>query len=159
MQVTNIHSRDLPVSKEELRPLLLTLASPEDQVWPHECWPPMRFKAGLEVGARGGHGPIRYTIEEYEPGSYIKVRFSRPAGFQGHHWLEVVEGGDAHCQIRHTIQMRTNFVGSMQWLLAIKWLHNALIEDAFDKVGNYFSSKQKRTPWNFWVRSLRLLLS
>lgn len=159
MRVTNIHSRDLAVSKAQLQPLLLTLASPEDQLWPHEKWPPMRFKDGLQIGSRGGHGPIRYTIEEYQPGSYFKVRFNRPAGFKGHHWLEVLEADETHCQIRHTIQMRTNFVGSIQWLLAIKWLHNALIEDAFDKVENHFSDQQKRTAWNFWVRCLRRLLS
>ena len=119
----------------------------------------MHFKEGLQLGARGGHGPIRYTVEEYRPGEFFKVRFTRPSGFKGHHWLEVMEVDTNSCQIRHTIQMQTDWLGSIQWLLAIKSLHNALIEDAFDKVENHFTGEGKTTPWNIWVRCLRWLLS
>jgi hypothetical protein len=38
-------------------------------------------------------------------------------------------------------------------------LHNALIEDAFDKVENQFDIVKQPATWNIWVRVLRKLLS
>jgi len=37
----------------------------------------------------------------------------------------------------------------------IRWLHDALIEEAFDKVENYFTGNKKITPYNPWVKFLR----
>ena len=54
--------------------------------------------------------------------------------------------------------MQTNLVGTLQWKTFIRVLHDALIEDAFDKVENYFSSEKKKTEWSGWVKFLRMLL-
>jgi hypothetical protein len=64
VKVLNIHKRTYNQSKEKLGELLDTLSSKYDQVWPKEDWPAMRFKEGFKVGSKGGHGPIRYTINK-----------------------------------------------------------------------------------------------
>lgn len=51
--------------------------------------------------------------------------------------------------------MNTDGKATLIWTFAIRILHNALIEDGFDKLENNFSDKQKSTEWNFWVRFLR----
>lgn len=38
-------------------------------------------------------------------------------------------------------------------------LHNALIEDAFDKIENNFTLSKKSTEWNFWVKIFRKIMS
>lgn len=89
MKVRNVHERNLKVPSSRVGKLLDSLASPEDELRPHQNWPPMKFDRPLEVGAIGGHGPIRYTIQDYEPGQYIRFRFSRPRGFNGTHSFEI----------------------------------------------------------------------
>ncbi len=45
----------------------------------------------------------------------------------------------------------------LTWPLVIRWLHDALIEDAFDKTENHFLSQKKVTSWSAWVKFLRWL--
>lgn len=158
MKVVNIHSRIINQPKEQVAKLLQTLASKEDMVWPNHYWPAMRFKEGLHEGAYGGHGPIRYTINNYQPGKLIQFKFAKPSGFNGTHTLELSTISAQQTEIRHEINMYTTGISTFSWLFAIRWLHDALLEDAFDKVENYFSGQNKRTPWNWWVKVLRALL-
>jgi hypothetical protein len=51
MRVLNIHFRDFPRSPAVVGGLIDTLASDNDQLWPGENWPPMRFPGGLRVRA------------------------------------------------------------------------------------------------------------
>lgn len=51
--------------------------------------------------------------------------------------------------------MNTSFKATLLWVFVIRWLHDALIEDAFDKVENYFTTNKKVTNYNFWVKRLR----
>ena len=48
--------------------------------------------------------------------------------------------------------------GILTWHIAIKWFHNALLEDCLDKAENCFLTDKKKTRWNFWVIFLRRLL-
>ena len=48
--------------------------------------------------------------------------------------------------------------GLFIWFFAIKSLHDALIEDAFDKMENHFTEEKKKTNWSFWVKFLRKIL-
>ena len=68
MKVVNIHSREYPVTSSEVGRLIDTLSSENDLLWPHRLWPRMKFDKPLTVSAKGGHGPIRYFVEEYVPG-------------------------------------------------------------------------------------------
>ena len=135
--------------------LLKTLSTDNDKIWPKEKWPAMKFKDGIKVGAKGGHGPIKYSVEKYNPSEIIEFRFSKPNGFNGIHKFEINEMTDDKTEIKHTIDMKTAGKGTLIWILAIRSLHNALIEDGFDKLENNFSLNQKSSKWNFWVRFLR----
>jgi hypothetical protein len=51
--------------------------------------------------------------------------------------------------------MQTAFKATVLWVFIIRWLHDALIEDAFDKVENHFLTEKKRTKYSAWVNYLR----
>jgi len=158
MKVLNIHHRIIHQPKAVVAELLKTLATKEDKVWPQEKWPAMRFKEGLVEGAKGGHGPIRYFVKSIVPEESIEFEFMKPTGLVGIHKFEMKEVGDGQTEIKHTIDMKTNLIGTVQWNTFIRVLHDALIEDAFDKVENHFSPQKKKTPWNRRVKFLRKIL-
>ena len=139
--------------------MLRTLSSKKDMVWPNDNWPAMKFKGGIKVGAEGGHGPIRYSVEVYDPNSKIQFRFSRPFGFHGIHKFEVKELSERETEVTHFIDMNTDLRGTFTWFFAVKSLHNALVEDGLDKLENHFSAEEKSTKWNLWVRILRWLVA
>ena len=155
MRVLNIHKRTLNQPKSKVTELLKTLSTENDRIWPKEKWPEMKFKNGIQVGAKGGHGPIRYSVEKYNPDEIIQFRFSKPDGFNGIHKFEVIELDKEKTEIKHTIEMNTTGKGTLIWTFAIRSLHNALIEDGFDKLENNFSENRKSTEWNLWVKFLR----
>ena len=155
MEVLNIHKRIIEQPKIKVADLFETLATDNDKVWPSEQWPKMKFKEGVKEGSKGGHGPIRYTITKFIPKAYIQFEFTKPKGFNGYHQLEIKEFEMDKTEIKHTIKINTTGIGILTWALAVRWLHNALIEDAFDKVENQFSENHKRTAWSFWVKFLR----
>lgn len=155
MKVLNIHKRIIHQPKTKVVELIKTLSTENDKIWPKEKWPAMKFKEGIKTGAKGGHGPIRYSVEKYNPNEVIQFRFSKPYGFNGIHKFEVTELAEEKTEIKHTIDMKTVGKGTLTWVLAIRSLHNALIEDGFDKIENHFSENQKSKEWNFWVKFLR----
>ncbi|NQZ38083.1 MAG: hypothetical protein HRT58_20655 [Crocinitomicaceae bacterium] len=155
MRVLNIHKRTLNQPKSKVTELLRTLSTENDRIWPKEKWPEMKFKNGIQVGAKGGHGPIRYSVEKYNPNEIIQFRFSKPNGFSGIHKFEVIELDKEKTEIKHTIEMNTTGKGTLIWTFAIRSLHNALIEDGFDKLENNFSENRKSTEWSLWVKFLR----
>ncbi len=158
MKVINIHQRIIHQPKSAVAELFNTLASKNDLMLATNKWPAMKLDIGLTVGSKGGHGPIRYTVEAYSPGESIQFRFSKPRGFHGFHRFDIV-AIDAHTtEIRHELDMNTSGLALLTWPLVIRWLHDALIEDAFDKTENHFSTQKKTTPWNAWVKLLRWLL-
>ncbi len=158
MKVLNVHRRDLHFPIEQVSRIVASLATDEDRFWPHENWPKMRFKNGLKVGERGGHGPIRYHLEKYESGILYEFRFAVPKGFDGIHRLEVSDqGGQVTC-VKHAIEMTTSGKGTLYWIFAIRSLHDALLEDALDKLENQLANTIKSTKWSFWVKVLRKVL-
>ena len=81
MQVRNVHERVFTLPLATVGALIDSLASRGDRLWPVKKWPPMRFDRPLAVGAVGGHGPVRYSVEKYLQGQMIVFRFSAPRGF------------------------------------------------------------------------------
>ena len=158
MEIFIIHHRTIQEPIHKVVDLMKTLATKNDLVWPVGQWPRMKFTTKLEKGASGGHGPIRYTVDEFDSPTYIQFRFTQPQGFNGVHRFELNELGDKETELKHTIEMTTSFSATIKWILAIRWLHDALVEDALDKVENYFDGGKRRTPWNSWVIFLRKLL-
>lgn len=158
MKVLNIHKRVINRPKDEVLDLFNTLSLKEDRLWPVERWPAMKFKNGLKLNAQGGHGPIRYKVVEYRRSGLVAFEFQKPHGFNGTHKFEVMDLMDNKAEIIHTLQMKTTGMGTLIWLLALRWLHDALLEDAFDKVENQLCNGKKKSEWNLWVKILRRLM-
>lgn len=159
MKVLNVHSRTINAPKHEVVKLLETLSTENDVIWPSENWPRMKFKGGIQVGAKGGHGPIRYSVEKYNPNEIIQFRFSRPLGFSGIHKFDIKELPGNKTEVSHVIDMDTDIGGTIKWVCAVRSLHNALIEDGLDKMENHFIKDKKSSEWNLWVRFLRFMIA
>jgi hypothetical protein len=159
MHVLNIHERELPAESGEVGALIDSLTSRNDRLWPGALWPAMRFDRPLAVGAVGGHGPIRYVVEAYHPGRLVRFRFTAPSGFDGHHWLEVLPGAADSTLLRHTICMRVSGTALLLWPLAIRHLHDALLEDALALAQASLGAIPVVRPWSPWVKFLRWAMS
>lgn len=155
MKVLNVHSRKINQPIDRVATLMQTLATDQDAIWPKEHWPAMKLAQGLQPGSSGGHGPVRYTVSKHVPGKLVEFKFRKPRGFDGVHRLEMTALSATETEVKHTIDAQLSGKGIFTWLLAVRWLHDALIEDAFDKLQNNFSANQRRTEWNWWVKLLR----
>lgn len=157
MKVINIHTRVLnqPISK--IGKLLNTLATDHDMMLATNKWSPMKLDKGLQVGSKSGHGPIKYFVTEYQPEKSITFQFDL-TGFNGYHRFDIVELGPNKTELTHIIDMTTIGSATLKWGLAIRWLHDAYIEDAFDKVENHFTKDKKNSKWSLWVKILRKVM-
>lgn len=158
MKVVNIHERTINQQKNQVWRFFETLSSDNDMVVATNKWSRMTMDKGLQVGSKGGHGPIGYSIQEFIPCELIKFEFTKPRGFYGYHKFELSETEEGKTKIKHTIEMDTSYKGYLLWIFAIRWLHDAFIEDAFDKVENHFAPIKKFSEWSLWVKLLRSIL-
>jgi hypothetical protein len=126
-------------------------------ILPTDKWPPMKLDKGLKVGSRGGHGSIKYFVTEYQPKKSITFQFLL-TGFNGFHRFGIIDLEPNKTELLHIIDMTTTGSATLKWVLAIRWLHDAYIEDAFDKVENHFSKDKKRRKWTLWVKLLRRIM-
>lgn len=158
MKVLNVHERILP-NAEQAKALIDSLATKEDALWPTEAWPRMVFDRPLGVGAVGGHGPVRYFVEAYEPGKSIRFRFIAPKGFQGWHSYEIGPARQGFLSLRHTLEMMTSGLAVLSWPMIFRPLHNTLIEDSLAGAQAALGQPPMVSPWSRWVRFLRWTLS
>jgi hypothetical protein len=159
VRIRNTHRRQVGQSVESLGACLDSLSSAKDQLWPHELWPRMTFNQPLGVGARGGHGPIRYFVEEYEPGKRVVFRFTDPKGFLGTHSFQVNRAKNG-AEIVHLIAMEVSGSALLSWPLIIRPLHDALLEDSLDKVGAHLAGEEwVQRDWPISVKFLRRILA
>ena len=134
MRIHNVHERTLPMPADEAGRLLDSLASPDDRLWPGRRWPPMRFDTpGLVVGAVGGHGPVRYTVQAYEPGREARFRFRGMAGIEGEHAFSISRVGDDRSVLRHVMIADARGASIAVWKLLVERLHDACVEDCMDR--------------------------
>ncbi len=159
MKVRNIHEREMAVDADRVGRLIDTLASGRDELWPWDCWPRMRFDRPLGVGAAGGHGPVRYRVDRYEPGRSIRFRFQQPAGFNGFHGYEVIERSPCNTLLRHTLEIKPTGPALFSWPLVFRPLHDALMEDSLTRAETAVGLAPHRVRWSPWVRLLRRFLS
>lgn len=153
----NVHQRRIAAPAADVGAVLDRLGAADDPVWPAPAWPALRLDGPLAPGADGGHGPIRYAVEEYEPGRRVRFRFRYPGG--GHHEFTVEPLDDGDCRVRHTL--RTDLPGALVliWPLGLRRLHDALIEDAFDNIEYAVGRTPRRDArWSPWVRLLNRTL-
>lgn len=151
--VHNVHQRILPCSQAQASHFIDNLPT---AVWPSDRWPRLKLDKGVAPGSQGGHGPIRYFVEDYQPGQRVQFRFTYPSGFHGYHALELKEH-QRGCLLEHDLRMTTSLWGWFQWRFVYGPLHDALLEDALDRAGSQFGlpSRNHHSPW---VRLLRFLL-
>ena len=157
MKIINVHKREIQQPKSELAKLFGTLATDNDMILATDKWSPMKLDKGLQVGSKGGHGPIKYFVTEYQPEKSITFQFDL-TGFNGFHRFDITELESNKTELSHIIDMTTTGSATFKWTLAIRWLHDAYIEDAFDKVENHFTKDKKSSKWNLWVRALRKIM-
>ncbi|MDH5198597.1 MAG: SRPBCC family protein, partial [Gemmatimonadota bacterium] len=113
----------------------------------------------LAVGAVGGHGPIRYTVEHYERGQRVRFRFTAPPGFEGTHEFVIEPVDPTHSRLRHVIEMQTSGSAVVRWPVIIRPLHDALIEDLLDKAERGLGAVPRPRQWSRWVKALRWMLA
>jgi hypothetical protein len=159
LKVVNIHERELHASFDQVGALIDTLASNCDALWPVHSWPPMKFDRPLSQGATGGHGPIRYRVEEYLTGQSVKFRFTGPKYFDGWHRFEVVSQKPSAVILRHKIEMSAHGIGLLTWPLLFAPLHDALLEDSLATAQAALGEVPQVQTWSPWVKLLRWLLS
>lgn len=140
----NVHERTMPGDLRAAGALLDRVGGPDDVLWPSAQWPPMVLDAPVAIGAAGGHGAVRYHVEAYEPGRRIVFRFHPDLGLPGTHTLEVLPAGEGQVRMRHVIEARP--VGSMRllWPLAVRWAHDAVLEDLLDNAERELSGRVER---------------
>ena len=155
MKVINIHSREYPVTSAEVGRLVDTLSSENDLLWPHQLWPRMKFDKPLSLSAKGGHGPIRYFVEEYVPGKRVVFRFMGPSGFDGYHGYDVFELEKDKTELRETLKMNTHGMAQLSWPLIFRPLHDALIEDSLCFAELRLNLTPTVSEWSWWVKFLR----
>lgn len=155
---TSMHERRLPVSRDEVGALIDGLSSPRDRLWPRDAWPSMHLESGLRVGSAGGHGPIRYVVEAYEPGRRARFRFTSPRGLTGFHEFRVSES-EGPTVLSHYLEAKLGGLTALSWPLFYRPLHDALIEDALDRAESALGTGAgRRASWSTQVRVLRRLL-
>lgn len=157
MKVINIHKRVIKQPKTAIVKLFNTLATENDLMLATDKWSPMKLDRGLEVGSKGGHGPIKYFVIEFIPEKSITFQFDM-IGFNGFHRFDIIELEPNRIELSHIIDMSTSGSATLKWAIAIRWLHDAYIEDAFDKVENHFTTHKKMSKWSLWVRILRKMM-
>ena len=155
MRVLNVHERRFAASPADVGALIDGLGSPSDRLWPPR-WPRMRFDRPLASGASGGHGPIRYDIELYEPGKRIRFRLRAPRGFDGYHGFEVL-ADERGATLLHTLEMNAHGLARITWPLIFAPLHDALVEDCLDAAAIALHEQPQSRPWSWRVRFLRSL--
>ncbi|MET9468856.1 SRPBCC family protein [Streptomyces sp. NPDC006544] len=155
----NFQQRTIDAPATEVGALLDRLGTPQDRIWPAPAWPPLVLDTGLAVGSRGGHGRIAYSVAAYEPGRRVRFAFAPGLGMNGYHEFLVTPDGPTRCRISHTAAGRMEGKMRLMWPLAIRWLHEALLSDAFDNIQRAATGRAPHPArWSVWVRLVRLAL-
>ncbi|WP_327011116.1 DUF2867 domain-containing protein [Dactylosporangium sp. NBC_01737] len=153
----NVQSRTIDAPADRMGALLDRLATPDDPLWPTPAWPPMRFDRPLTPGATGGHGMIRYTVLEHVPGRLLRCRFDPTIGVLGEHELRIDPAATGTgTTVTHVI--RGDLTGAMRilWPVAIRWLHEALLQDLLDNAERAGTGTVREPArWSLWVRLMR----
>ena len=158
--IRNLHERLIFASEGQVGDLIDSLASKDERLWPNSEWPPMRFDRPLAVGAVGGHGPVRYVVSGYAPGRKIEFDFTSPAGFRGSHAFEAVPQSADQTLLRHELRMSVSGTATFTWALFFRPLHDALIEESFDRAERECGGAPARAcQRSAWVKLLRAPLS
>jgi hypothetical protein len=152
----NVHERHVRAPVDEVGAVLETLAGPHDRVWPGDAWPALALDRGLAVGSTGGHADIRYTVTGHDPGRRVELTFDPACGIVGTHVFEVADRGDGTTLLSHEIAGRSAGSMRLMWPLVVRWVHDAVVEDAFDRMERALGTGPAQpAAWTPYVRLLR----
>lgn len=153
--IRNVHIRVVPLPPDVVGAQLERLLEP-GVIWPNG-WPPLRLDNGLELGSEGGHGPIRYGVIDYRPGRRIEFRFDPSCGLDGTHALEVHDGPRPGTTLaRHTMIGELRGIARLTWPLAIRWMHDQVLEELLANLARVAGDESARAPRrSAWVRLTR----
>lgn len=139
----NVHERVIAAPIGEVGPLLDSLGSRQDRLWPLPPRDPMILRTvdasgvvvgtGVAVGASGGHGPVRYVVEEHIPGRRVVFRFRGPLPLDGTHVLTADPAPGGGTVLRHVIDAVPRRHMRLLWPLLVRSMHDCYLEDAFDR--------------------------
>lgn len=154
--VRNVHERIVPAPIERVGPLLDRIGGPGDVLWPSPGWQPMVLDGPPGVGTAGGHGGIRYRVTAYEPGRRIEFTFAPETGLLGRHVFTADPAGPDRTLLRHVIDGRLAGFARLTWPLAIRWAHDAVLEELLDNAERAAGAEPERPARrSVWVRLLR----
>uniref|UniRef100_A0AAU2JLX9 SRPBCC family protein n=1 Tax=Streptomyces sp. NBC_00049 TaxID=2903617 RepID=A0AAU2JLX9_9ACTN len=157
MGVYNVHERAIAAKESEVGALIDTLSSgDDDRLWPGRLWEDMELDRPLGVGAAGGHGPVRYTVAAYVPGTWVRFTFTGPRGFHGFHEFTAQPLDAERTVLRHTVAMTVSGLSRITWPLAFRPMHDAFLEDSLDRAELACTGTiARRARWSPYVRFLR----
>lgn len=114
----------------------------------------MRFDGPVAVGARGGHGPVRYSVEAVEP-HRMRFRFDPRIGAEGHHELTVEPYGESRTLVTHVLEGRARGWFAVLWPLVTRWCHDEVIEACFDNIEREATGTARPRRAKAWARVWR----
>ncbi|NHC12504.1 SRPBCC family protein [Motilibacter deserti] len=156
MLIRNVHERLLLADPDAVGALVDALGGESDVLWPSDRWPALRLDRPLRAGAVGGHGRIRYAVVAHQPARSAVFRFRSPAGVVGVHRFEVERRERVGTVLRHTLEAEVHGTTRLVWSLALRNLHDALIEDLLDRAELAVEgSVHSPARWSPYVRLLR----
>ena len=150
----SIHERILNCPISKAADLIDSFSQRNASLWPSSLWPRGEFNQPLSVGAEGSHGGTRYQVSSYSPGRSIEFEFIHPKSYKGFHRFDLLELGPESTLIRHVVNIKARWIDRIMWRVFISWVHDALIEDAFDEaertaVGSL--TKPKKWPVRVYI--------
>jgi len=141
--IENVHERRIAASADEVGELLETWGSAGDRFWRTDVSEPAWLDRGLDVGSRGGHGPVRYTVTHHLPRRRVDLAFEPDLGLRGRHTFEIRPAGADACVARHELVAATE-----GWLTLLRplliALHDATVEDVLDHVQRELTGSANR---------------
>jgi hypothetical protein len=156
VRVQSRHARSLDAAVEEVGRLVGALGGERDALWPNDLWPgtQLRFDRALGLGARGGHGVIRYAVEAYEPGSFVQFRFEPGQGLAGFHRFDIVPLSDGRTRLAHTLDTRLEGTARLMRPLLLR-MHDTLIRQLLDNAQRATGGRvEQPTPMAWWMRAM-----
>jgi deazaflavin-dependent oxidoreductase (nitroreductase family) len=134
MRFERTHRREIEAPAATVGALIDTLGSEHDRLWPSQKWPTMAigFDRALAVGAKGGHGPIRYVVSEYIPSEAVEFCFDPRSGLEGTHRLLVEALAPGRSGLTHTVDASLG-LRYVAVLPAFRAMHDAVLGDLLDR--------------------------
>lgn len=129
-RLCNVHERIVPGPLDVSSELLEGILDPAGSVWPFDLRR-LELDRGLDPGSTGGHGPVRYTVVDHDPGRRVRFAFTPDAPIAG--WHEFVLGDVPGLGVRWRHELCIDPVD--RWVREqVEPSHDALIEVLLDRV-------------------------